>query len=83
MDESEKPRGTPGSRITLKLKSPVTRSVVPRPQQPPPPPPPASRPPSRHQDPSSWADEHKHRMQADMDALSLGHSPPGNRQRRR
>jgi hypothetical protein len=80
MDESEKPRGVPGSRSTLKLKSPVTRSA------PPPAAPPAAKPPPRHQDASNWADEHKHRMQADMDALSSGHAaagPPSNRQRRR
>jgi hypothetical protein len=43
----------------------------------------APKPQTRHQEPSHWADEHKHRMQADMDALSLGFVPPSNRQRRR
>jgi hypothetical protein len=78
MEESEKPRTVPGSRITLKLKAPVTRTAAP-----PPAPPPAAKPQTRHQESSSWADEHKHRMQADMDALSVGHTPPSNRQRRR
>ena len=77
MEESEKPR-VPGARSTLKLKAPVTRSAP----TPAPPPPPAPRPQTRHQEPGSWADEHKHRMQADMDALSAGHVPQG-RQRKR
>jgi hypothetical protein len=78
MEESEKPRAAPGSRSTLKLKSPVTRAAP----TPPVPPPAAPKPQTRHPEPSSWADEHKHRMQADMDALSLGFTPPP-RQRRR
>lgn len=77
MEESEKPGGAQGPRKTLKLKGPVTRTVTA-----PPPPPPAPKPQTRHQEPSSWADEHKHRMQADMDALSAGHVPAG-RQRKR
>lgn len=80
MEDSEKPRTVPGSRITLKLKAPVTRTAPP---PPPPAPPPAVKHQTRHQEPSSWADEHKHRMQADMDALSVGYTPPSNRQRRR
>jgi hypothetical protein len=42
-----------------------------------------AKPQSRHQEPAHWADEHKNRMQADMDALSVGHVPPSNRQRKR
>jgi len=81
MEDSEKPDDAPRPRSTLKLKSPVKRSA---PQAPSPPPPPAApRPQTRNQEASSWADEHKHRMQADMDALSAGHAPPANRQRRR
>lgn len=79
MEESEKPRTAPATRTTLKLKAPVTRTHQPAPA----PPPTAVRPQPRQPEASSWADEHKSRMQADMDALSAGYVPSGGRQRKR
>jgi len=77
MSESEKPTGASAPRGTLKLKV-GARTAPAKPQ------PKALLPktPARNQEPSSWADEHKHRMQADMDALSAGHGAPDGRRRR-
>jgi hypothetical protein len=77
--EKDKPGDLTVPRKTLKLKSPAAR--------PPAPPktvagtglPPKAAP--RSQEPVSWADEHKRRMQADMDALGAGAAPDGKRGR--
>jgi hypothetical protein len=68
MSDSDEQRGPPGPRPTLKLKT------APRPRAPvlptapaPQPPPPKARNAAKTVD---WADEHKQRMQADMDALN-------------
>ncbi len=79
MEDSEKsgdaPGDAPSPRRTLKLKARIARPAAP--------PAPAPRPMApRHHEPANWADEHKNRMQADMDALSAGFAPP-NRPRRR
>jgi hypothetical protein len=87
MEESKK--GV--SRGTLKLKTPATRiaaapkGVARQPE-------PVTRRPdavprrsdatTRRPDASSWADEHKHRMQADMDALGFTGATPTSRERR-
>ena len=55
-----------GSRTTLKLKTPrAKRSLAPEA-------PPKARGAAKTPD---WADEHKQRMQADMDALGFGKAP--------
>jgi hypothetical protein len=69
MTDSEEQRGPPGPRTTLKLKT------APRPRTPVAPTAPAPQPPPRTRSAAKavdWADEHKQRMQADMDALGAG-----------
>jgi hypothetical protein len=67
MEESKKQ----GLRSTLKLKSPIARtSVAP------------VKAAARKPEAASWADEHKRRMQADMDALGFANAVPGGRERR-
>ncbi len=81
MEESDKPPEAVAPRNTLKLKKPVTRTtpVTPRASFVPAP----SAPAPRSREPANWADEHKSRMQADMDALVAGGPTPADRGRRR
>jgi len=58
-------------RGTLKLKSPAVRTFTA-----------PAKGVTRKPEAASWADEHKHRMQADMDALGFAGAAPGNRGRR-
>jgi hypothetical protein len=74
MADSEKQPDPPAPRKTLKLKSPVTR---------PPPEPKVILPRNQNQQGATWADEHKSRMQADMDALNSGGNASGRSDRRR
>lgn len=72
MTDSEEQRGPAGPRTTLKLKT------APRPRAPVAPTAPAPQPPPRTRSAAKtvdWADEHKQRMQADMDALGAGTAP--------
>jgi hypothetical protein len=66
MEESEKRV----LRGTLKLKSPAARTPVA-----------PARAVTRKSDAVSWADEHKQRMQADMDALGFANAAPGKHER--
>ena len=66
-----------GSRTTLKLKTAGRTALVaprslPEPLVAPALPP---RSPRAAKKTTDWADEHKQRMQADMDLLGLGHMP--------
>ncbi len=65
MEDSKKPNQQPLVRNTLKLKSPVAKAATPpSPMQ-------KAKPAvAKARDPASWADAHKNRMQAEMDALS-------------
>ena len=79
MEKTDKPGDLNTPRKTLKLKSPAARPPAPAKTMagtglPP-------RPAPRSQEPVSWADEHKRRMQADMDALGSGTPPEGKRGR--
>ena len=82
MDESDNRRDVPASRSTLKLKSPA-RPAAPKSTLPKSTLPTSAAPKSapRSKEPSTWADEHKQRMQADMDALGSGMMPAGDRKR--
>jgi hypothetical protein len=73
MAESEKPV----LRRTLKLKSPATRTIVAPAKTSVAPAKVAPRKPEA----ASWSDEHKRRMQADMDALGFVKDEPGSRER--
>jgi hypothetical protein len=66
MKKLGEPREPIGSRTTLKLKTPSG------PRSPAPGAPPKARGAAKTPD---WADEHKQRMQADMDALGFGSAP--------
>jgi len=65
MDNSNSSSGTPGARVTLKLKAGARKAPETNPQ-------PVARPPSKPAvNPNArWSDEYKQRMQADMDALA-------------
>jgi hypothetical protein len=65
MAESEERPDLPAPRKTLKLKSPANRAPPERAALPP-------KAAARNQQGATWADEHKSRMQADMDALNSG-----------
>jgi hypothetical protein len=66
------------SRSTLKLKSPAVRtSVAPAKTLVAP-----AKTVTRKPDAASWSDEHKRRMQADMDALGFVKDEPDSRERR-
>ncbi len=76
MQDSEKPNQQPAPRNTLKLKSPIVKT----PAAPPAAPVQKPKPPlAKTRDPASWADVHKDRMQAEMDALSQLPAARGNR----
>jgi hypothetical protein len=72
MTDSEEQRGPAGPRTTLKLKTAPRPRAPALPTAPAPQPPPKTRSAAKAVD---WADEHKQRMQADMDALGAGTAP--------
>jgi hypothetical protein len=73
MKELEELRESIGSRRTLKLKTPGGTRAKARGA------PPKTRGAGKTDD---WADEHKQRMQADMDALCFGSAPVERRRGR-
>lgn len=81
MKDLEEPRDPVSPRATLKLKSPGKARAPVLPPSPAPQAPPKARSAVKTVD---WADEHKQRMQADMDALGGGSAPsqqPGIKRR--
>lgn len=73
MEDSHKPQPPQAPRSTLKLKSRAVKAPAAAPPAAAPPPAAALKPrfsPTKTRDSANWADVHKDRMQAEMDALS-------------